>query len=393
MENNNNIEQNNQQLNTSQTQFQTINNIVNEPRKRKPKLAVILLIVAFILFGVYKFLPSLSSKNSSNNNNNNNNNDYVKHSFVLYGGEFKDNISIKSYDLKSRMKVTIPSLSETGFSCNGGSDFSVSCDSKYISVNASTDTGGTYIEKSEESYNFFESNDNVKFTKSLECFDNSRCYVVGFKKDGQYPTKNEYLDIFIKGSNNKEYFSIRYLFLEGNAESHLKEILNNIKITNTAEYTIGNKKDDKLNIKFKYDVNDINPYSYLDLVLDGNKYNEVENGNNTVNRTVVKTNNSGNINLYYTSNQYYKDNVEYETYFPPIKNDVYIFQYPIQDKERYQETKVNDNVSIIYDKTKKRYNIKYNQCLLTVIFENENDKYLINDFINVSGRINDYEIH
>ena len=61
--------------------------------------------------------------------------------------------------------------------------------------------------------------------------------------------------------------------------------------------------------------------------------------------------------------------------------------------EKLEGIKVNDNVSIIYDKTKKRYNIKYNQCLLTVIFENENDKYLINDFINVSGRINDYEIH
>lgn len=383
MENNNNVEQNNQQLNTSQTQFQTTNNIVNEPRKKKPKLAVIILIVAIVLFGLSKFLTSLSSKNSSNNDD--------KSGFVLYGGEFKDNISVKSYDLNSRMKVTVPSLSETGFSCNGGNDFDVSCSSKYISVTASTDTGKTYIERSEESYKSFEANDNVKFIKSLECFDNSRCYVVGFKKSGQYPTKDEYLDIFIKGSNDKEYFSIRYLFLEGNAESHLKEILNNIKITNTAEYTIGNKEDDKLYIRFKYDVNDINPYSYLDLVLDGNKYNEVENGNNTVNRTVVKTNNSGNINLYYTINQHYKDNMEYEIYYPPIQNEGYTFKYPIQDEERYQETKANDNVSIIYDKTQKRYNIRYNQCLLTVIFENENDEYLINDFINGSGRINDYK--
>ena len=346
--------------------------------KKMKKIGIIMIIISAFLICASVFLLT--------------NNTAIKTSeFQIYGGEFRKNVSIKSRDIKSRMKITLPSVDETGFSCNGGSDFNVGCDSKYVSLSAdSNDKFGSYLDRGKSLYNSFKENDNVKYIKELECLENSYCYIVKFYRNGKDPTNGEYFDLLIQGASEKEHFEIRYNFVNGNAIDYVDEILKNIKITYDATYTVGKVNNNKLNIRLKGDTNEKEIYSYIDLVLDSNKYHEIEDGNNSNRKTIVKTNNSSNIKLYYSfdSNPY---EGQKERYFSGIENTSYILYYPIDDNSKYEIKEINDNVTLIYDKAQNIYNIRHsNRSVLTVVFENKKDSYLINDFYNITAVRNEY---
>ena len=344
------------------------------------KIGIFMIIASIILIGTSVFLLT-------------NNSEIVTRKHNIYGGEFRNEVFLKSSDVKSKMKVTLPSVEETGFSCNGGSDFVADCESANVFLTAESNNNYvySYLERGESLYNSFQNSEYVKYVKKLECMENSYCYIVKFSKNGKYPTNIEYFDLFIKGPGEKDYFEIRYSFENGNAIDFVDEILEKIKITYDATYTIGKVDNNKLNIRLKADTNEKEVYSYIDLALDSNKYHEVENGKNSNKKTIVKTDNSNNITLFYSYdiNPY---EGQKEQYIIGLGDTGHIIYYPLDNDSKYDEKIIDDNISLIHDKVHKMYYIRHSssKSFLTVAFDNEKDSHLIDDFLNITGKKNGY---
>ena len=287
--------------------------------------------------------------------------------------------------MSSKMKVSFPSIFEEGMGCNGGTDFIGSCVGQeyYLSMQVTEDYGIDYLVKTKIE-NYYEKSDYD--VKEVDCIEGARCFLKENKNKGS--SKYNLIDfiIYIKGTD-KIAFEAEYTFFNPKLVDKIDYILNNIKITNDAEYKIGTEKDGKLFIKFKSDTSN-NPFAYLDLYLDS-KYTEVEKRTNNNISTVVKTNTSDNIELYFSTNSYRSYDQE-PIFHVPIYKDAYRFTLFRMTKEAiensYNITTV-DNKTIYADKKREGYyNIDIGgDILLTVKFNNKKDESLINDFINFTG--------
>ncbi len=325
----------------------------------------ILFIISIIFFAVGLYS---SKKNNSNNEN------------QFNGGEFKKTYSLKSRDMNSRYKITFPLIGDEGLSCNAGNDFSGDCSGKFIHFSAEMLQSKTknYESIATESYSFYSENGNtVSISYVDKCLENSICFKIKNKNS------DEEFHMFIGNVSDDEYIDANYRVSNGSIDEYLDYILNNIKISYDATYTIGQIKDDKLFIHFTPDTNE-ESYAYLDLTLDANKYKEVEYGLNTQNRTTVRTDNSENIELYFTANP----NHEGAMLFNPVTPNIFTF-YPYDENNKLNdkyELRVVNGKNVYYYKEYGYYNIPIDtKVLLTIAFNDKKDELLIEDFTNIVG--------
>ena len=307
----------------------------------------------------------------------------------LNGGELRTTYSLKSRDMKLKYKITFPLIGEYGLSCNGGDDFYGGCegDSKYFSAEVKQNNTKTYTEAATELYNVDkEHNSTISIEYTNKCLSNAVCYKV---KRRNVDTTSEEYKMFIGNVSDDEYIKVEYRVHEESIDKYIDYILSNIKISNDAIYTIGQTKEDKLIFHFTPDTNE-ESYAYLDLTLDGNKYKEVEYGLNTQNRTIVKTENSNNIELYFTPNTNHEKTMIFYINTPQY----YIFSpYDINNnlKETYELNKINDK-DVFHNKENGYYSIPIDtKVLLTIVFNSKKDESLIEDFTNIVGEYGNYK--
>ena len=307
----------------------------------------------------------------------------------LNGGELRKTYSLKSKDMKSKYKITFPLIGKYGLSCNGGTDFYGGCegDSKYFSAEVKQGNIMTYTEAATDSYNIDrEHNNTVSISYTDKCLSNAVCYIV---KSNHKGSKSEEYKMFIGNVSDEEYIKVEYWVYDESIDKYIDNILSNIKISNDASYTIGQIKDDKLIFHFTPDTNE-ESYAYLDLTLDSSKYKEVEYGLNTQNRTIVKTDNSSNIELYFSPNPNDEDNMIFYVNTPQY----YIFSpYDVNNnlKETYELNKINDK-DVFYNNENGYYSIPIDtKVLLTIVFNSKKDESLIEDFTNIVGEYGNYK--
>ena len=336
--------------------------------------------IIFILLGLCFISGSFFIKSPSTDNKS------CKEVWVTdYSGELRKEYSIKDLNMSSKMKVSFPSIFEEGMGCNGGDDFGGSCTGQeyYLNMRVTENYGIDYIIKTQvENY----SKEIYSYVKEVDCIEGARCFLRELKDKGN--SKYNIIDfiVYINGTD-KIVFEGEYTFFNPKLVDKIDYIKNNIKVTNDAEYKIGTEKDGKLFIKFKSDSSN-NPYAYMDLYLDS-KYIEVENRTNSNQSTVVKTNNSDNIELYFSTNHNHGYDSE-RMFYVPIYNDFYrftLFRMTEEDiKNSYSLTTIDNKIIYADKKREGFYNIDFGgDLLLTVKFNNKNDESLINDFINYTG--------
>ncbi len=302
-----------------------------------------------------------------------------------YSGELRKDYYIKDLNLNSKMKVSYPSIFEEGMGCNGGSEFDGSCTGQeyYLTMHVTEEYGiDHFIKTTFENYD----KELYSYVKEVDCIEGARCFLKEQKDKGNTKYKLIEFVIYIKGIDNT-VFEAEYTFFNPKLVDKIDYILKNIKVTNDANYRIGTEKDGKLFIKFKSDTSN-NPYAYIDLYLDS-KYTEVEKGTNSNIRTVVKTNTSDKIELYFSVNNNHAYDIEPGFYVPLYKDSYHftLFRLTKEDIEKSYNVTTIDNKTIYADKRREGYyNIDFGgEVLLTVKFNNKKDESLINDFINYTG--------
>jgi hypothetical protein len=331
---------------------------------------LIVLGIGLIAFGIYKLNNAEKPKLTGSSK---------------FGGEYRSFYVVKSHDLSSKKKISIPAAKGEDFSCTNSDDFKATCTSKHTYLYINNYIGTSYSESAERSLSSYKKNETYNQVEEIKCIPDAKCYkLVGTPDDHDI---YEELIIYMQGGNDTEYYTIKYAFFDVHAEEYIDDIYKNIKVTNDAEYKIGKMEDDKLTIRFKADTN-VETCGYADLVLDGKKYMEIEDRNNNVDRTTVKTATSGNIYVSFTVNYESYDGYEYYRFLTNDEYDHYSISFtPDNDHEAINFEKIMIDDKIIYRHKQRNYYAIYvkKDLMVSVEFSNINDVNLLSDFLNITG--------
>ena len=311
--------------------------------------------------------------------------------------EYRSGYTIKTYNMEAKEQYYFPALKDNDFYCTLTNSFYSTC------------MGNNYLATSElvtHSYDFdtyvknrIEAEKKIKILNTLEetkCIDKSKCYIVSSDSNSSS------LYIFTDVDNGETIFT-NYTFYDGSPNDYLDYILSNIKVTNDAKYTIGEEKDDKLYFHLKSDIND-NPFAYIDLSLDKDKYTEVPNKRTDVDCASVKTTDGDRIDIYIAPNTYDLSKKKGRTYLAKENSSTKVFdiQYiddnsDSEDEVMGQYTIYNKGDKTIYEKNEtidEHYVIVYGienksqDVMLVLRFYKERDNGLLDDFINFESKYN-----
>ena len=292
---------------------------------------------------------------------------------------------MKSKDINSRKKIIIPSGDKEGFYCNTSDEFKATCTSTKVSLSAKIYNTVGYKERASNTIEVYKTIEGANSVEEVKCIENAICYNT-VKQSPTAGYKNV-LYIFIQGGNDLETFEIEYAINKGKVEDYLDYILDNIKITNDAEYKIGKVEGNQLKLSFKSDDNN-NPYATAEMILDANKYHEVENGINNVSTTTVRMATGGNIILSFATNSlYYLEN--YESYqFYKEDGSIYILSFtPDEGRDSDFKEKIVTNGKTIF---KRNYNYSIDvgkNAMINVAYMDGHIERTIEDFTNAKGEI------
>ena len=241
--------------------------------------------ILFVLFGLYNYTNLFNQLDKTNDRKipeNNENNENIVNNTINYD-------YIKSYDINKKAKVTFPIYNNLTVDYNNRTDFYKSYyNDDGFSIYATIYDNNFVNTHENSSYNVFKStyeNDGYKVSRSeIKCQYMCVRYQVYNQDNSIFADK---LKVFLASSSN-EVAEISYSYYgKSLSDEMINTIINNIKVSNDATYTIGNIINGKLSINLQ-----VNEKKYVNVLLDNNLYEEIIDENNSTNATTIKNKNN-----------------------------------------------------------------------------------------------------
>ena len=148
-------------------------------------------------------------------------------------------------------------------------------------------------------------------TSDIECKYTCQKYTIYDKDDSLYA---EELRIFIKTSPNEMFDLVYHSEKEELSDSMIENIINKLNFSHDATYLIGIVDGEKLRLDFI-----INDDKNLSIELDNDKYQEIENNNNTSKTTFIKDKETSFV--IYLSIEYIEPNKSIKEYINQLYNN------------------------------------------------------------------------
>jgi len=312
-------------------------------------------ILLLVLFAIYNYTDVFNKSNNSNSN-------------ILEIESGYDYIKTKNINNRSRIIFPVPEgMAKDDFS----DEYSRFYTSDKSIFNALIIDSDVLLED-------FENDEHIKYLKEMQDLgykvSNSEieCKYI-CKRYKIYKNDELYLDelrVYIKSSST----DIAILFYQEKNEEISSETINkivdNIRIDNYATYKIGNIEKDKLNLKFTLENG-----KNVSIVLDSDKYEEIEDEINVTNRTTIKDK---------TNDSEIVLTIKYHVSDITTKEDIDTYYRYGQPGITVEEMKVNNKVFYEYDNYGIKgygYIIDNNTSLLIDIREGQVE---LSDFININ---------
>ena len=351
----------------------------------KKIIGIILIALSLLMIG-YGGVTTITKINSEPKKENNNNENGTRDVDV----EITKGFYVKSTYLNTRNHLYVPNIYEGELNCADGNEYEITClDDAKKAVMIKTRANLPYEELKKSMENAIATGQTDGYEKT-DCIDNAFC----FKKTITYKDEEETDLLVVIKSTEDEVFYINY-YIDNDVDNNIKKILDGIKMTNDATYTVGEVKDGKLIINLRTNANNINA-GKLTLKLDSSKYTEVEDRLNSTNTTTVQTKDGHNIHVFVlatelptTSQVKTFTNLSAYYYFGLNLN-------PALNQELvdnlYKKTSINgiDVYKEPYEEDKEIYGLYTNKNYLLVVgFDNAEEKELLKDFTDFDGNVPD----
>lgn len=316
-------------------------------------------LLLFVLFGLFNYTNLFDKLDSHKDNN-------IVNNIINY--DF-----IKSYDVNKKMKVIFPIYDNLIIDFTNRTDFYKSYfNDDGFSIYAMIYLDEDSVEKKEKSlYSNFKNSYETKGYKvnqsEIKCQYMCKRYQAYNKDNSIFVDK---LKIFLVSSSN-EVFELSYsLYGESLSNESVNTIINNIKVSNDATYTIGKVSNGELNIDLQ-----VNDKKFVNIILNSNLYSETINKFNSFNATtIINKENSAILNL---SIKHKDDSIT-------LKNDV-VQYYRIDEKNAIiKEVNVGNKVFSEFDLNDKKIYVYPIDNSSMLLIESKDKKIDINDFKNIT---------